>query len=113
VLDRLGHRDQPGAGVAVGAEQHPSWLVVLCVIEDVEHRPELDPDPVEHDATLPPSRDVERRHRGPPPHAGTAAVAAVVGWYGADVSGVRVAATVKFDSHDQLAQNGGQKSIKK
>jgi hypothetical protein len=24
-----------------------------------------------------------------------------------------VAATVKFDSYDQLAQNGGQKSIKK
>jgi len=37
----------------------------------------------------------------------------MVGWYGADVSGVRLAATVKFDSYNQLAQNGGQKSIKK
>jgi hypothetical protein len=113
VLDRLDHRDQPGAGVALGADQHPSWLVVLGVIEDVEHRPDLAPTPVEHDPTLPPSRDVERRHRGPPPHAGTAAVAAVVGWYGADVSGVRLAATVKFDSYDQLGQNREQKSIKK
>jgi hypothetical protein len=39
-------------------------------------------------------------------------VAAVVGWYGADVSGVRVAATVKFDSYDQLGKHLGEKSIK-
>jgi hypothetical protein len=37
----------------------------------------------------------------------------VVGWYGADVSGVRLAATVKFDNYDQLGQNREQKSIKK
>jgi hypothetical protein len=38
---------------------------------------------------------------------------AVVGWYGADVSGVRVAATVKFDSYGRLEQNPGRKSTKK
>jgi hypothetical protein len=37
----------------------------------------------------------------------------VVGWYGADVSGGRVAATVKFDSYDQLGENLGEKSIRK
>jgi hypothetical protein len=106
VLDRLGHRDEAGAGTGTGrAEQHPSRLVVLGVVEDVQHRAELVPGPVEHDAALPPTRDVKCRHRGPPPRAGTAAGAAAVGWYGADVSEVLVAATVKFDSYDRLASN--------
>jgi hypothetical protein len=104
VLDRLGNRDEAGAVAGTGrAQQHPSGLVVLGVVEDVEHRAELVPGPVEHHAALPPTRDVECRHRGPPPRAGTAAIAAVVGWYGADVSEVRVAATVVFDSYDRLA----------
>jgi hypothetical protein len=37
----------------------------------------------------------------------------VVGWYGADVSGVPVAATVKFDSYDQLGENLVRESAKK
>jgi hypothetical protein len=37
----------------------------------------------------------------------------VVGWYGADVSGVPVAATVKFDSYDQLGQNLVEESTRK
>ena len=41
-------------------------LVVLGVVEDVQHRAELVPGPVEHDAALPPARDVKCRHRGPP-----------------------------------------------
>jgi hypothetical protein len=35
-------------------------------------------------------------------------VRAVVGWYGADVSRVMLAATVKIDSYDQLGKNRGE-----
>jgi hypothetical protein len=45
--------------------------------------------------------------------AGTAAVAAAVGWYGADVSEELVAATVKFDSYDRLGQKSRKKTTKK
>jgi hypothetical protein len=38
---------------------------------------------------------------------------AVVGWYGADVSGVLLVATVKFDSYGRLGANPGKKSTKK
>jgi len=37
----------------------------------------------------------------------------VVGWYGADVSEVPVAETVKFDSYDHLGQNFLQESTEK
>jgi hypothetical protein len=40
-------------------------------------------------------------------------LAAALGWYGADVRGEPVAATVKFDSYDQLGQNLDRESTRK
>jgi hypothetical protein len=111
VLDRVGHRDQAGAVDGAGhAQQHSARLVVLGVVEDVDHRAELVPGPVEHDPALPPSRD---GIAAPSTRAGTATEAAAVGWYGADVNRELLVGVVKFDSYGRLGQDPGKKSTKK
>jgi hypothetical protein len=69
VLDRVAQRDEAHARADVGrVEQPPSWLVDLCVVIDVDDRTDLGSAAIQYDAALPPSRDVECRHRVPPFH---------------------------------------------